>query len=127
MTIRSLLGSTFLLLIFIVLIVAGALTFYPQWVASTFGIGPLSPSGIWTLCLSLVAGLGALFWLVERLFDRVGKAGVRVQWRNKKISRQGLAPLLMSPLRPLRLSPGWMNNFGFATAGSGIEKCGSSG
>lgn len=106
MTIRSLLGSTFLLLIFIVLIVAGALTFYPQWVASTFGIGPLSPSGIWTLCLSLVAGLGALFWLVERLFDRVGKAGVRVQWRKQKNQQAGTGTASDVAIAPSSPFPG---------------------
>lgn len=99
MTIRSLIGSAFLFLIFIVIVVGGTLTFYPQWVASTFGIGPLSPSGIWTLCLSIAAGLGAVFWLIERMFDRIGKAGVRIQWRKRKNQQTG-APAVSDTVSP---------------------------
>lgn len=99
MTIRSLIGSAFLFLIFIVIVVGGTLAFYPQWVASTFGIGPLSLSGIWTLCLSIAAGLGAIFWLIERMFDRLGKAGVRIQWRKRK-NQQTEAPATSDTVSP---------------------------
>ncbi|MEQ2026264.1 ImcF-related family protein [Xenorhabdus szentirmaii] len=90
MTIRTLLGGTLLLILCVLILIAGILVFYPQWVHSTLGLGPFSSSQIWIGCVSTAAVLLGLFWCLERLFERIGKAGVRIQWRKQQEKNGGI-------------------------------------
>lgn len=80
MKIKTLLGATVALLITFTLIVVCVFTFWPERTAALTGIGPLDRSRLGMLCAALVAVIMMIGWLVEKIFERVGKAGVHIQW-----------------------------------------------
>ncbi|MGI3448212.1 ImcF-related family protein [Citrobacter arsenatis] len=81
MKISSIIGSVALFLICVALMISGLFWFWPEAVARTTGFGPYDGMGIALYCAILIIAVGGIAWTIERMFERVGKAGLHVKWR----------------------------------------------
>ncbi|TNV23009.1 type VI secretion protein VasK [Buttiauxella sp. B2] len=95
MKIKTLIGASIAVLIFSTAIISFLLVSLPEKMAGWTGIGPLEHGSILTVCLSIVAILIFLGWIIEKGFERAGKSGVHVSFNNKKQQ----TPLTDKPLQ----------------------------
>lgn len=84
MKLSSVIGSVALFLMCIILIVAGIFWYWPEATARVTGFGPYDATGIALYCALLVIIVGVISWAVERMFERAGKAGLRVRWHKNQ-------------------------------------------
>ncbi len=84
MKLSSVIGSVALFLMCIILIVAGIFWYWPEATARVTGFGPYDATGIALYCALLVIIVGVISWAVERMFERAGKAGLRVLWHKNQ-------------------------------------------
>jgi type VI secretion system protein ImpL len=82
--IKTLIGAMVAVLIFLTAIISFLLLSLPEKMADWTGIGPLEHGRVLTFCLSTVAILILLGWIVEKGFERAGKSGVRLSFKNNK-------------------------------------------
>ncbi|QJT81789.1 ImcF-related family protein [Kosakonia sp. MUSA4] len=89
MKIKTLIGSIVLTLIFFISIFVYLFMAWPEKMENWTGIGPLDNTRllIWSLVLILIIGL--IGWVVERLFERAGKTGVRAAFEENKRKSTG--------------------------------------
>lgn len=84
MKLSSIIGSVALFLICIILMVAGMFWHWPQATAEATGFGPYNTTGIALCCAWLVIVVGSIGWVLERMFERAGKAGLHVHWHKNQ-------------------------------------------
>ncbi|TPG55423.1 ImcF-related family protein [Ewingella americana] len=86
MKIKTLIGAIVAVLLFLTAIISFLFLALPEKMADWTGIGPLDHSRLLTVCLFIATALILLGWLVEKIFDRVGKSGVRLSFQKNKQS-----------------------------------------
>ncbi|WP_244212742.1 ImcF-related family protein [Rahnella woolbedingensis] len=84
MKVKTLIGSIILTLIFLIAIFAYFFMALPEKMAGWTGIGPLERAQILTSSLAIVVLVTLTGWLLEKLFHRAGKSGVRVTFAQNK-------------------------------------------
>lgn len=89
MKVKTLIGSIVLTLIFFISIFVYLFMAWPEKMEHWTGIGPLDNTRllIWSLVSVLIIGL--IGWVVERLFERAGKTGVRAAFEENKRKSTG--------------------------------------
>lgn len=93
MKLSSVIGSVALFLMCLILIVAGIFWYWPEATARVTGFGPYDATGIALYCALLVIVVGIISWAVERMFERAGKAGLRVCWhKNQQVDKADNMP-----------------------------------
>ncbi|CQD33887.1 ImcF-related family protein [Yersinia mollaretii] len=93
MKLSSVIGSVALFLMCLILIVAGIFWYWPEATARVTGFGPYDATGIALYCALLVIVVGVISWAVERMFERAGKAGLRVRWyKNQQVDKADNMP-----------------------------------
>lgn len=86
MKIKTLIGAIVAVLLFLTAIISFLFLSLPEKMADWTGIGPLDHSRLLTVCSFIAAALILLGWFVEKIFDRVGKSGVRLSFQKNKQS-----------------------------------------
>ncbi|MTH48639.1 ImcF-related family protein [Intestinirhabdus alba] len=94
--VKTLIGATAAVLLFLIAIVAFLLYAFPERLASATGLGPYDGQRILTFCALLVAIIFLLGWLTEKAFEQAGKTGVYLRWGNNQ--RQAAARSTPIPL-----------------------------
>lgn len=97
MKVKTLIGSIVLILIFITAILSYMFIALPEEMARWTGVGPLDNTQllIWGLVFILVVLV--ISWIVEKLFERAGKTGIKTVFEeNKKKSVAEFTPLILN-------------------------------
>ncbi len=96
MKVKTLIGSIVLILIFLIAIFVYLCMALPEKMVSWTGIGPLDNTQLLIWCLVSILIVVLLGWLIERLFERAGKSGVKAAFEeNKRQSVGSLTPLIL--------------------------------
>lgn len=86
MKVKTLIGAIVAVLIFLTAIIACLFLTLPEKMAGWTGIGPLDNGRLLTFCLSMVTGFILLGWLIEKGFERAGRSGVQLAFKNNQRS-----------------------------------------
>lgn len=90
---KSLLGATFLALIFLNAIILFLLTAGSDYMASTFGLGPYTIERVFLVCTATSVIVLLITWGLEKYFFLAGRSGARrLWWKNKNDSGSTVAP-----------------------------------
>ena len=93
--IKTLIGATLSVLFFLTAIIAFLFYAFPARLASSTGLGPWNGQHILTFCALLIAVVGMVGWMTERLFTWAGKSGLYLNWgENKKQVRKSAPDVL---------------------------------
>ncbi|MFZ1874052.1 MAG: ImcF-related family protein [Chania sp.] len=96
MKVKTLIGAIVAVLIFLTAIIACLFLTLPEKMAGWTGIGPLDNGRLLTFCLSMITGFILLGWLIEKGFERAGRSGVQLAFKNNQRSvTQGDLPLTL--------------------------------
>ncbi|HEM8137530.1 TPA: type VI secretion protein VasK [Providencia rettgeri] len=82
--VKTVMGATAVVLIFLVIIVAFLFYAFPESMASSLGLGPYEGDRILTVSCLVAIFVLLLGWITEKLFDISGKSGLYVQWGKNK-------------------------------------------
>lgn len=82
--VKTVMGATAVVLIFLVIIVAFLFYAFPESMASSLGLGPYGSDRILTVSCLMAIFVLLLGWIAEKLFDISGKSGLYVQWGKNK-------------------------------------------
>ncbi|MGL5954647.1 MAG: ImcF-related family protein, partial [Providencia rustigianii] len=82
--VKTVMGATAVVLIFLVIIVAFLFYAFPESMASSLGLGPYESDRILTVSCLVALFVLLLGWITEKLFDVSGKSGLYVQWGKNK-------------------------------------------
>lgn len=82
--VKTLMGATTIVLIFLIIIVAFLFYAFPESVASSLGLGPYEGDRILTVSCLVAVFVLLLGWIIEKLFTISGKSGLYVQWGKNK-------------------------------------------
>lgn len=97
MKVKTLIGSIVLTLIFLIAIFVYLFMALPEKMVHWTGIGPLDNTQLVMWCLVAILVVVIMGWLVERLFDRAGKTGVKAAFEeNKRLSSGNQEPLVLT-------------------------------
>ncbi|HDS1153309.1 TPA: type VI secretion protein VasK [Pluralibacter gergoviae] len=93
--IKTLIGATLSVLFFLTAIIAFLFYAFPARLASATGLGPWNGQQILTFCALLIAAVGMVGWLTERLFTWAGKSGLYLNWgENRKRAQKNPGDVL---------------------------------
>ncbi|MBM1021658.1 type VI secretion protein VasK [Enterobacter sp. A11] len=81
---KSLLGATFLALIFLNAIIVFLLTSGSDYMASKFGLGPYAIERVLLVCATISVAVLLIAWGLEKHFFFAGRSGARKQWGKNK-------------------------------------------
>lgn len=95
MKVKTLIGSIVLTLIFLIAFIVYLFIAVPEKMLLWTGIGPLDSTHLLVWCLVSILVVGFLGWLIERLFERAGKTGVKTAFEANKKQSIGNQPLLI--------------------------------
>ncbi|UNH39820.1 ImcF-related family protein [Moellerella wisconsensis] len=82
--VKTVMGATAVVLIFLIIIVAFLFYAFPESMASSLGLGPYEGDRILTVSCLVAIFVLLLGWITEKLFDISGKSGLYVQWGKNK-------------------------------------------
>ncbi|EMA4781680.1 type VI secretion protein VasK [Providencia rettgeri] len=82
--VKTLMGATAVVLIFLIIIVAFLFYAFPESMASSLGLGPYEGDRILTVSCLVAVFVLLLGWITEKLFTLSGKSGLYVQWGKNK-------------------------------------------
>ncbi|MBS3826070.1 ImcF-related family protein [Proteus mirabilis] len=85
--VKTVMGATAVVLIFLVIMVAFLFYAFPESMASSLGLGPYQGDRILTVSCLVAIFVLLLGWVTEKLFDISGKSGLYVQWSKNKQQR----------------------------------------
>lgn len=95
MKVKTLIGSIVLTLIFLIAFIVYLFIAVPEKMLLWTGIGPLDSNHLLVWCLVSILVVGFLGWLIERLFERAGKTGVKTAFEANKKQSIGNQTLLI--------------------------------
>lgn len=95
MKVKTLIGSIVLTLIFLIAFIVYLFMAVPENMLLWTGIGPLDRTHLLVWCLISILVVGFLGWLIERLFERAGKTGLKTAFEENKKQSIGNQALLI--------------------------------
>ncbi|KEY57885.1 ImcF-related family protein [Serratia sp. DD3] len=96
MKVKTLIGAIVVVLVFLTTLIACLFLAWPEKMADWTGIGPLNNGRLLFVCLSVITAFILLGWLIERGFERAGRAGVQLAFRkSQQLAAPGEIPLIL--------------------------------